>query len=227
MLTEDGDLIPPGSFLYVAERFDLVQEIDCWVVRNAARILAEQQAAGRELVLSVNLSAKSITDPQMPALIARELERHGADGSGLCLEVTETAAIVNVERAKQFGQAVAELGCELALDDFGAGFASFYYLKHLTFDVLKIDGEFVRDLATCATNQLVVKSVVDIARGLGRRTVAEFVGDAETLELLRGMGVDFAQGFHVGKPQSLEALGLSSHMETVPTARNPARSYTG
>jgi EAL domain-containing protein (putative c-di-GMP-specific phosphodiesterase class I) len=90
--------------------------------------------------------------------------------------------------------------------------------------VLKIDGEFVRDLTTSETNQLVVKSVVDIARGLGKRTVAEFVGDAETLELLRGMGVDFAQGFHVGMPQPLDELGLSSHMEIRSSARNPARS---
>jgi diguanylate cyclase (GGDEF)-like protein/PAS domain S-box-containing protein len=224
MLSEDGDLIPPGSFLYVAERFDLVQEIDCWVLGKAVQLLADQQAAGRELILSVNLSAKSITDPEVPGTIAALLEEHGADGRGLCLEVTETAAIVNVDRAKQFAQAVAELGCELSLDDFGAGFASFYYLKHLTFDVLKIDGEFVRDLTTSATNQLVVKSVVDIAGGLGKRTVAEFVGDQETLELLRGMGVDFAQGFHIGKPQPLDVLGLRSHIEMRSSERKPARS---
>jgi diguanylate cyclase (GGDEF)-like protein/PAS domain S-box-containing protein len=214
MLRDDGDVIPPGSFLHVAERFDLIQQIDCWVVGQAARILGEHQAAGRELVLSVNLSAKSITDPSVPTLIARALEEHGADGRGLCIEVTETAAIVNLDRAKSFARAVGALGCELSLDDFGAGFASFYYLKHLTFDVLKIDGEFVRDLTTSQMNQLLVKSVVDIARGLGKRTVAEFVGDQETLEMLRGMGVDFAQGFHVGKPQPLEAMGLRSHIET-------------
>ena len=98
---------------------------------------------------------------------------------------------------------MADLGCEFALDDFGAGFASFYYLKHLAFDLLKIDGEFVTDLANSQTNQLVVKAVVDIARGLGKRTIAEFVEDDETLELLRGMGVDFAQGFYVAKPAPL------------------------
>ena len=114
----------------------------------------------------VNLSAKSITDPNLPSQIARALEDAGADGRGLCIEVTETAAIVNVDRAKSFASAVAALGCELSLDDFGAGFASFYYLKHLTFDVLKIDGEFVRDLTTSHMNQLLVKSVVDIAAGL-------------------------------------------------------------
>jgi EAL domain-containing protein (putative c-di-GMP-specific phosphodiesterase class I) len=151
----------------------------------------------------VNLSAKSVTDPDMPNHIADELAARGADGSGLCFEVTETAAVVNIDRARRFAELIGELGCEFALDDFGAGFASFYYLKHLAFDLLKIDGEFVTDLTTSPTNQLVVKAVVDIARGLGKRTIAEFVEDAETLEMLRGMGVDFAQGFYVAKPAPL------------------------
>jgi diguanylate cyclase (GGDEF)-like protein/PAS domain S-box-containing protein len=203
MLGDDGDVIPPGSFLFIAERFDLIQEIDRWVVSRAIEILAEQQAAGHEVVLCVNLSAKSVTDPRLPDHIADELSAHGAHGRGLCFEVTETAAVVNIDRARQFARRIAELGCEFALDDFGAGFASFYYLKHLAFDLLKIDGEFVTDLANSVTNQLVVKAVVDIARGLGKRTIAEFVEDAETLELLRGMGVDFAQGYHIAKPAPL------------------------
>jgi diguanylate cyclase (GGDEF)-like protein/PAS domain S-box-containing protein len=203
MLGEGGDVIPPASFLYIAERFDLIQEIDRWVVSRAVEILAEEQGAGREVMLCVNLSAKSVTDPVLIEHVADELEAHGADGHGLCFEVTETAAVVNVDRARHFASMVGALGCEVALDDFGAGFASFYYLKHLAFDVLKIDGEFVTDLTTSITNQLVVKAVVDIARGLGKRTIAEFVEDAETLELLRGMGVDFAQGFYVAKPAPL------------------------
>jgi diguanylate cyclase (GGDEF)-like protein/PAS domain S-box-containing protein len=214
MLGEGGDVIPPGSFLYIAERFDLIQEIDRWVVSRAIEILSEEQAAGREVVLCVNLSAKSVVDPALPAHIASELKAHGADGRGLCFEVTETAAVVNIDRARHFASLVAELGCEFALDDFGAGFASFYYLKHLAFDLLKIDGEFVTDLTTSRTNQLVVKAVVDIARGLGKRTIAEFVEDAETLELLRGMGVDFAQGFYVAKPAPLPLLQAAlPHLE--------------
>jgi diguanylate cyclase (GGDEF)-like protein/PAS domain S-box-containing protein len=214
MRGENGDVIPPGSFLYIAERFDLIQDIDRWVVSRAIEILAEQQAAGREVVLCVNLSAKSVTDPRLPDHIADELRVHDADGSGLCFEVTETAALVNIDRARQFARRMGELGCEFALDDFGAGFASFYYLKHLAFDLLKIDGEFVTDLATSVTNQLVVKAVVDIARGLGKRTIAEFVEDAETLELLRGMGVDFAQGFYVAKPAPLPLVQTAlPHLE--------------
>jgi diguanylate cyclase (GGDEF)-like protein/PAS domain S-box-containing protein len=211
---ENGDVIPPGSFLYIAERFDLIQEIDRWVVSRAIEILAEEQSAGREVVLCVNLSAKSVVDPVLPEHIATELKAQGADGRGLCFEVTETAAVVNIDRARHFASTVAELGCEFALDDFGAGFASFYYLKHLAFDLLKIDGEFVTDLITSRTNQLVVKAVVDIARGLGKRTIAEFVEDAETLELLRGMGVDFAQGFYVAKPAPLPLLQAAlPHLE--------------
>lgn len=214
MQGEDGDVIPPGSFLYIAERFELVQEIDRWVVSRAIEILAEEQAAGREIVLCVNLSAKSVVDPSLPDHIASELKAHEADGRGLCFEVTETAAVVNIDRARRFAGRVSELGCEFALDDFGAGFASFYYLKHLAFDLLKIDGEFVTDLTTSRTNQLVVKAVVDIARGLGKRTIAEFVEDAETLELLRGMGVDFAQGFYVAKPAPLPLVQAAlPHLE--------------
>jgi EAL domain-containing protein (putative c-di-GMP-specific phosphodiesterase class I) len=206
MLGDDGDVIPPSSFLYIAERFDLIQEIDRWVVSRAIEILADEQASGREVALCVNLSAKSVTDPALPEHIAHELRVQGADGRGLCFEVTETAAVVNIDRARNFAGVVGEMGCEFALDDFGAGFASFYYLKHLAFDLLKIDGEFVTDLSTSLTNQLVVKAVVDIARGLGKRTVAEFVEDAETLELVREMGVDFAQGFYVAKPRPLPLL---------------------
>jgi diguanylate cyclase (GGDEF)-like protein/PAS domain S-box-containing protein len=215
MCGERGDLIPPASFLYIAERFDLIQAIDRWVVSRAIEILAEEQQSGRQIVLCVNLSAKSVTDPALPDHIADELDAHGADGRGLCFEVTETAAVVNVHRARQFARLIGELGCEFALDDFGAGFASFYYLKHLAFDLLKIDGEFVSDLTTSLTNQLVVKSVVDIARGLGKRTIAEFVQDAETLELLRGMGVDFAQGFYIAKPAPLPLVDAPlPHLES-------------
>jgi EAL domain-containing protein (putative c-di-GMP-specific phosphodiesterase class I) len=214
MQGENGDVIPPGSFLYIAERFDLVQEIDRWVVSRAIEILAEEQAAGREIVLCVNLSAKSVVDPALLTHISHELQTQGADGRGLCFEVTETAAVVNIDRARNFASTVGELGCEFALDDFGAGFASFYYLKHLAFDLLKIDGEFVTDLSTSRTNQLVVKAVVDIARGLGKRTIAEFVEDAETLELLRGMDVDFAQGFYVAKPAPLPLVQAAlPHLE--------------
>jgi EAL domain-containing protein (putative c-di-GMP-specific phosphodiesterase class I) len=205
---EGGDTIPPGTFLYIAERFDLIQEIDRWVLKRAISLLATQKYAGREIHLQVNLSAKSVTDPDFPDFVAEELHSAGIDGHGLCVEVTETAAIVNVDRAKQFARRLGELGCGFALDDFGAGFASFYYLKHLPFDYLKIDGEFVEGLADSVTNQLVVQAVVSIARGLGKKTIAAGVGDEATLGLLRGYGVDFAQGSHLGHPVAVEEITL-------------------
>ena len=215
MLGRDGDIIPPGTFLPVAERFDLVQDIDRWVVGRAIELLGEHERRGHDVCFSVNLSAKSLGNADLPALIARRLAAHGADPSRLVFEITETAAIVNLDRAKQFARRLHELGCGFALDDFGAGFASFYYLKHLPFDLLKIDGEFVESLADSATNQLVVQSLVTIARGLGKQTIAEYVGDEQTLEMLRDYGVDFAQGFHVGRPVPLAEIDAPRSAEGV------------
>jgi diguanylate cyclase (GGDEF)-like protein/PAS domain S-box-containing protein len=205
MIGDDGDLIPPGAFLHLAERSELAQRIDRWVITRAAEMLAEQERRGRDVCFEVNLSGGSIGDEAIGDHIAATLRRTGIDPGRLVFEVTETAAIVNVGRAKEFAERMHELGCGFALDDFGAGFASFYYLKHLSFDYLKIDGEFIRNLPASRTDQLVVRSVVEIARGLGKRTIAECVGDRRTIELLRAYGVDFAQGFYVGVPAPLEA----------------------
>jgi diguanylate cyclase (GGDEF)-like protein/PAS domain S-box-containing protein len=207
MIDPDGDLIPPGTFLYVAERFGLIEEVDRWVVREAMRLLAIEERAGRRASFSVNLSAKSIQDPKMTEFIARRLAATGVDPRGLIFEVTETVAIENVDRAKQFARDLRSLGSSFALDDFGSGFASFYYLKHLQFDYLKIDGEFVRNLPQSRTDQLVVRSLVDIASGLGRQTIAEYVENQETLEMLRSYGVDFVQGFHLGGPAPFLGAG--------------------
>ena len=209
MRSEAGELIPPGTFLYVAERFDLIQPIDRWVLCRAIELLAEAKHAGKELHLEVNLSAKSLTDLSLPEFVAGQLASHAIDGHGLCVEITETAAIVNLDQAKRFAHDLGELGCEFALDDFGAGFASFYYLKHMAFDFVKIDGEFIRGLPGSHVNQLVVQSVVELARGLGKRTIAEFVDGEDTLELLRRYRVDYAQGFYIAEPAAIETLDLA------------------
>jgi diguanylate cyclase (GGDEF)-like protein/PAS domain S-box-containing protein len=206
MIGAGGDLIAPAMFLSTAERLNLVQELDRWVVQQAIALLAASDRDGREDRFSVNLSALSMADPQLPELIARELSASGANPAGLTFEVTETAAISDFDRARTFVHKLGELGCSFALDDFGTGFASFYNLKHLPFDELKIDGEFIDHLSESRANQLIVRSVVEIARGLGKRTVAECVGDDATLELLRSYGVDSAQGFHLGRPVPVEAL---------------------
>ena len=156
--------------------------------------------------VEINLSGASMGDPEMLRTIERELDETGLDPSRVIFEITETAAIANIGRARLFSDQLAALGCQFALDDFGAGFGSFYYLKHVRFDILKIDGEFVRDCCTTPTDRLIIRSVVDIARGLGKQTIAEHVGDAATVALLRDLGVTHGQGFHLGAPRPLDGF---------------------
>ena len=198
-----GELISPAAFLPAAERYDLIGAIDRWVVSRSIAMLAEENRRGRRLTFEVNISGRSAGDPDLLALIEGELRTHEVDPAQVIFEITETTAVANIPRAQEFANRLAALGCRFALDDFGAAFASFYYLKHLPFDYLKIDGEFVRGCVTDRTDQLVIQAVVDIARGLGKRTVAEMVGDEETLELVRSLGVDYVQGFHLGRPAPL------------------------
>ncbi len=201
-----GEPLPPSAFLYTAERFGLIQAIDGWVVRKAIALIAGHARAGRELTLNVNLSATSIVDRKLGALIEGELAKSGIDPVRLNFELTETAAIANFEEAKSFASRLRGLGCSFALDDFGVGFGSFSYLKNFPFDYLKIDGEFTRSLATSPVDQLVVGAIVGIARGMGKKTVAEFVADQETARLLRKLGVDYAQGYHIGMPKPVSEV---------------------
>jgi diguanylate cyclase (GGDEF)-like protein/PAS domain S-box-containing protein len=211
MVDPHGDLIPPGSFLPVAERFGLIREIDRWVVTRAIRMLGEHREEGRRPTVEINLSAHSLGDAQLALHIGRELRASGVAATQLIFEVTETTAIGNIAAARTFAERLGELGCRFALDDFGAGFGSFYYLKHLPFDFIKIDGEFVRNCTADPTDRLVIGAVVELARGMGKRTIAEFVGDEATLTTLCELGVDYAQGFHLGPPAPLEHwLGLPS-----------------
>jgi diguanylate cyclase (GGDEF)-like protein/PAS domain S-box-containing protein len=207
MADDDDELVPPGAFLPAAERFGLVCEIDTWMVRRAVDLIDAERMAGRRVVLAVNVSARSIAQPEFPMAIEQALEEASIDRASLVLEVTETAAIANMEQARRFASRIREMGCEFALDDFGAGFGSFYYLKHLPVDYLKIDGEFVRGLARSQIDQRMVKAMVEIARGLELRTIAESVETAESLRLLEEYGVDFAQGYHLGRPGPVDAIG--------------------
>jgi len=200
MSDEHGDLIPPGAFLYIAERLDMIQQIDAWVVRRAIDLLARGDGLGDGLPLSVNLSGRSLGDPELLGLIEHGLRETAVAPQRLTFEITETAAVRHITHARRFSERLAELGCRLALDDFGAGFGSFYYLKHLPFDFLKIDGEFIRHCRASKTDRLVIEAVVGIARGLGKATIAEFVGDDETVRLLTRLGVDYGQGYHHGHP---------------------------
>jgi diguanylate cyclase (GGDEF)-like protein/PAS domain S-box-containing protein len=199
-----GDLIPPGTFLYNAERFGLIEQIDRWVLERAVRHLHDSHEAGSDLILSVNVSGTTMGDPELAADVTKLLSTHPILRDRLVIEITETAAIKHIDRACCLAQQLRALGCKLALDDFGAGFASFYYLKHLKFDYLKIDGEFIRHLCATPTDQLVVEAVVTIAHGLGTGTIAEFVGDDPTVDRLKQLGVDYAQGYHLGLPRPVD-----------------------
>ncbi len=195
-----GELILPAQFLYTAERSGLISEIDRWVSSEALKLIASQRDDGREVRLAVNISGRSVGDPELLALIKQGLEETGIDPASLILEVTETAAIANMDRARGFATKLQSLGCRFALDDFGAGFGSFYYLKHIPFDYVKIDGEFIRNLPASITDQLILDSIVQMSTGLGKHTIAEFVGDQETVRTLKEHGVDYGQGFHLGRP---------------------------
>jgi diguanylate cyclase (GGDEF)-like protein/PAS domain S-box-containing protein len=203
MRDDFGDLIPPTAFLYNAERFDLIQAIDRWVMHQAVTLLHEYHRAGCDIVVSINVSAKTVDAGGIAATLAELLAETSIPDGRLIVEITETAAISNIERARELADDLHRLGCLLALDDFGAGFATFYYLKHLSFDFIKIDGEFIKGLPDNTTDQLVVRAVVDIARGLGADTIAEFVQDDRTLDLLRELGVGYGQGHHTGRPAPL------------------------
>lgn len=200
-MASSGKLVPPGDFLGAAERLGLIHAIDRWVVSRAIELLRRGQAP-RGLPVSVNLSGESVAgDPDLLGLIERELQTSGVDPAKLIFEVTETAAIANIVEARDFALGVRKLGCGLALDDFGTGFGSFYHLKYLPVDYLKIDREFVHNLPRSPVDQRLVRSIVDVAQALRIRTVAESVGDDATVGLLRSLGVDFIQGFHVGEPE--------------------------
>jgi diguanylate cyclase (GGDEF)-like protein/PAS domain S-box-containing protein len=208
----DGcECLTPKSFLYIAERLGLIPTIDAWVVREAISLIAAHARAGRKLMLNVNISGKSLCDARLSGLIEGALAETGIDPACLVLELTETAAIANLTQARAFAERLHSCGCQVALDDFGMGFSSFYYLKNFPFDYLKIDGEFVRNLALNPVDQLVVNAIVGIAQGMRKKTIAEFVGDANTTRLLRTSGVDYAQGYYVGPPQPVtEALSVES-----------------
>jgi diguanylate cyclase (GGDEF)-like protein/PAS domain S-box-containing protein len=196
---ETGQLIPPGSFIPVAEKGPKIVDIDRWVLRRAIRTLAARPAMPD---IAVNISGRSFDDPSLPAYIVEQLETHGVPANRLLVEVTETAAVSDLTDAERFIEALKQAGCRVCLDDFGAGFASFAYLKHIRVDVIKIDGMFIRNLAHEHDNQVFVRGMVEVARGLGKVTIAEFVEDEPTLELLTRIGVDQVQGYHLDRPQA-------------------------
>jgi diguanylate cyclase (GGDEF)-like protein/PAS domain S-box-containing protein len=194
-------LIAPAMFLPTAERAGLIHEVDRWVVRRAISLLSEASDPPAAGGVGINLSGASVTgDQQLLEVIEQELKRTGVDPQKLIFEVTETAAIANMPEAISFARDLNSLGCSLALDDFGIGFSSFYYLKHLPVRYIKLDGEFIQNLPRSKVDEHVVRAIVDVAQSLRIKTVAESVADEATIKLLRKHQVDYAQGFHIGRP---------------------------
>jgi len=198
MREPNGEIVAPGAFLPIAEQWGLIGQIDRWVIERAIEIA---NAGGP---VELNLSAHSIGDPSVLSEIESALKRTGLDPRKLVFEITETALIANATAASEFAERLHDLGCKLALDDFGTGYGGFTYLKQFPLDLLKIDIEFVRDLPTNPASEHVIGAVVSLARAFGLQTVAEGVEDAQTLDLLRELGVDCAQGYHIARPGPIE-----------------------
>jgi diguanylate cyclase (GGDEF)-like protein/PAS domain S-box-containing protein len=194
-----GRLIMPGQFIPVAEKTGQILEIDRWVIRRGIETLAQHPDLA---ALAVNVSGRSFDEPALPRYIHEQLEQHGVAPKRLIIELTETAAVSEMQDAQRFIEALQQTGCMICLDDFGSGFSTFAYLKYLGAQILKIDGMFIRDLPNNRDNQAFVKAMIDVARGLGKVTVAEFVEDAATLNMLRDFGVDMAQGYHLDRPSA-------------------------
>ncbi len=199
MQSVEGDVLPPDAFLPDAERFDLVQALDRHAAHQAVGLIASG-SNGEPLRLEVNVAAKTIDDPAFVDALAEELRETGADPASLILETSEQVAVADLKRTRVFAERVRELGCGFALDSFGSGFGSFFYLKHLPVDHIKIDGDLIGGLVSSQVDREIVSSIVDVARSLHRETVGERVSDEPTLSLMEELGVDYAQGFHLGAP---------------------------
>ncbi|MCH8504998.1 MAG: EAL domain-containing protein, partial [Ectothiorhodospiraceae bacterium] len=207
MIDERGEVVAPGAFLPAAERYTLASRLDRWVVLSTLRWLTEnpETLAGMALC-AINLSGRSLGDEEFLEFLLGELEHCAVPASKLCFEITETAAISNLSAATRFIRRLKSLGVSFALDDFGSGLSSFAYLKNLPVDYLKIDGMFVRDVVEDPIDFALVKSINDIGHVMGKRTIAEFVESDAVVEKLRTIGVDFVQGYWIGKPQPIDTI---------------------
>ncbi|HXR61883.1 MAG TPA: bifunctional diguanylate cyclase/phosphodiesterase [Solirubrobacterales bacterium] len=203
MLDDNDDVIPPASFLPTAERLGLITEIDRLVLSKAIEL------AGRSQPIAINVSGASLSDGRLIADV-RAAIADGLNPAWLDFEITETAAISNMDHARAFADAVTGMGCGLGLDDFGTGFSSFSYLKELPIQHLKIDIEFIRELPSSPTDQRLVQALVQFAKAFGQETVAEGIENAETLALVRAFDIDYAQGFHIGEPALVDGGRLAA-----------------
>ena len=219
MLGPDGSLIMPGAFIPAAERYDLMSAVDKWVVQHAIHWLERQHLHIQPLKLMINLSGQSLCDEHFLLFVLEALEASRVTAQHICFEITETAAIANLAKAQSFIETLRSRGCEFALDDFGSGLSSFSYLKSLPVDYLKIDGAFVKDMIDDPIDCAMVKSINEIGHVMEKKTIAEFVENDAILERLKELGVDYAQGFGISRPQPLEQFATA----VAATARAPGK----
>jgi diguanylate cyclase (GGDEF)-like protein len=202
MRDEQGGIISPGLFIEAAERYGITPGIDRWVIRSAFRWLVSEADERERLALcSINLSGQSFSDEKFLPFVIDQFQMSGLDATKICFEITETAAIASYSQANRFINALKELGCKFALDDFGTGLSSFGYLKHFPVDFLKIDGSFVKEILHDPIDREMVRSINEIGHLTGKQTIAEFAENEEIITMLRGMGVDYAQGYGVSEPK--------------------------
>jgi len=204
MRDENHNLVPPGAFIPAAERYNLMVEIDRWVIHNALNWLIAH--AERPVICAINLSGQSVNDDRFLAFLIDQIKGTGVPPHKICFEITETSAISNLVKASNFIKTIKSLGCSFSLDDFGSGMSSFSYLKNLPVDYLKIDGSFVRDMINDPIDCAMVESINHIGHVMGIKTIAEFVENQAILEKLRAIGVDYAQGYGIAKPRPLEEI---------------------
>ena len=205
MQGDDGTLYPPGSFLPAAERYRLMPQIDRWVVMAALAAIA-RKGANFKAVCAINLSGQSLSQEGFLDYVIAQIKLHKVDAKRLCFEITETAVITNLDKARQFMQALRKIGCRFSLDDFGSGLSSFAYLKNLQVDFLKIDGMFVKSIVGNKIDRAMVDSINNIGHVMGLQTIAEFAENEEVIQVLKELGVDYAQGYGVAMPELFEKV---------------------
>ena len=204
----DGDkLIPPSAFLPAAQRFGLMVDIDHWVIEHALKALSIQRQSKPTIKFAINLSGHVFEEVNLVKIVQENIERFNIPPDALIFEVTEQVAVHHIAEANLLIKKLIALGCEFALDDFGSGFSSFNYLKHLPIHYIKIDGNFIENMTNDKTDQAMVQSMIQIAKTVGKFTIAEYVLDEDTMALLKKLGIDYAQGHYIGRPKQLLAQG--------------------
>jgi diguanylate cyclase (GGDEF)-like protein/PAS domain S-box-containing protein len=203
---DNGEIILPGAFISQAERIGVIRDIDRWVVINAIKLLSTVKEKGYSISCAINLSAQTLNEHSFTQLIHEQLNSMNVESHLLMLEITESAAISDINNAQRFIKTLSEIGCQFALDDFGAGFSSFSYLKNLKVNYLKLDGSFIHNLPNEPRDLCIVEGMIKVANGLDMKIIAEWVENQETLDILTNLGVDQVQGFHISKPIPIDKL---------------------